>query len=165
MSSIALILHRARWQIAALRVRSALVRARLVLLRAYDPNQPRVPAGSQEGGRWTDGDSNFDPGFAPDGGRIVRVAEDGDRRYTVVLAEEEARGGHTLRRHVGRTDKEMLDRVRSSRQDVFFVVSYGLKRDGSFESIESANDFVNRTIELNKSIVDRVSSGKQRDAF
>ncbi|TXM67411.1 hypothetical protein FV226_21970 [Methylobacterium sp. WL12] len=34
-----------------------------------------------------------------------------------------------------------------------------MRRDGSFESIESANNFANQTIESNKEAVDRVASG------
>ncbi len=45
--------------LAALRMQWALVK----LARKYRADQPRVPAGSREGGQWTDG-----------GGGLVRVA-------------------------------------------------------------------------------------------
>ncbi|MEZ5842025.1 MAG: hypothetical protein R3D02_16900, partial [Hyphomicrobiales bacterium] len=38
------------WRFAALRVRIAASR----LLKAFDPNQPRVSAGNPDGGQWTD---------------------------------------------------------------------------------------------------------------
>jgi hypothetical protein len=37
-------------ELAALRMQRALV----ILARKYNPDQPRVPAGSSDGGRWTD---------------------------------------------------------------------------------------------------------------
>ncbi len=40
---------------AAIRVEVALLRLQLAWKR-YDPDQPRVPAGTREGGRWTDGE-------------------------------------------------------------------------------------------------------------
>ena len=50
-------LSRARVNLAALRHELALMRwARIILYRSYDPNQPRVPAGSSEGGRWAGSD-------------------------------------------------------------------------------------------------------------
>ncbi|WP_342149504.1 RNase A-like domain-containing protein [Methylorubrum sp. SB2] len=159
------ILQRARWHLAALSVRTALARTCLALLRAYDPNQPRVPAGSSEGGRWTDGDAGFDPGFAPDDAELVGIADDGDRRYTVVLSEDEGRGGgHTLRDHVGKTDAELMGRVQASRGWTPFHV-YGRQRHGSFASPEVANDLVNRALEQNADKVDLVLSGSEDGYF
>lgn len=37
-------------ELAALRMQRALV----ILARKYNPDQPRVPAGNPDGGRWTD---------------------------------------------------------------------------------------------------------------
>ena len=42
---------------AALRFQLALLRFNLIE-RKYRPDQPRIPAGSADGGRWTDGDSS-----------------------------------------------------------------------------------------------------------
>ena len=81
------------------------------LLR-YSPDQPRVPAGSPEGGQFTDGDTGS-PRDVGDG--RVRVAQnDAERRYKVNLSEEESRGGHTLRDHVGKNQTEVLNSVRNS---------------------------------------------------
>ena len=162
MSSRTIILERVRWHIAALRVRTALTRSRLAL-RAFNPAQPRVPAGNPDGGQWTDG-QNGGAHAQRDDGQVLRVSDEGGRRYTVVLAEEEARGGHTLREHVGKADEQMLERVRASRRRFPFV-TFGLRRDGSFESIESANNLVNRTLESNYSEVNLVADGKKPSAF
>ena len=157
-----MILSRARWSIDAARASVALLRLGLVL-RGYDPNQPRVPAGSSEGGEWTGGN----------GGNTVSLPSDVPSRYaqldaglprSIDLRDEEARGGHALREHVGKTDEQMLARVRASKR-IFPIVIYGLKRDGSFKSVESANDFVNRTLSQHASEVELVASGKEKKAF
>lgn len=160
-----IILQRARWHLAALSVRTALPRKRLALLQTYDPNQPRVPAGSREGGRWTDGDAGFDSGFAPDDAELVRIADDEDRRDTVVLSEDEGRGGgHTLRDHIGKTDAELMGRVLASRGSTLFHV-YGRQRHGFFASSEAANDFVSRALEKNSGKVDLMISGQKDGCF
>lgn len=58
-------------RIAGARVMIALYRIN-ALLRRFDPNQPRVPAGSSDGGQWTDGsgsapDTDFDETDQSDG--------------------------------------------------------------------------------------------------
>lgn len=45
------------------------------------------------------------------------------------------------------------------------IANGGIKRDGSFDSIESANDLVNQTIESNRTSVDRVASGADARKF
>jgi hypothetical protein len=45
---------RLRWLRAAAEVEKCAARIAHLLRAKYDPNQPRVPAGSSEGGRWTD---------------------------------------------------------------------------------------------------------------
>lgn len=80
------------------------------------------------------------------------------------MEEEETRGGHALREHVGKTAEQMLARVRASRFGTFSA-TYGLKRDGSFESRESANDLVNQTLKENFAEVDSVASGSVEEAF
>lgn len=162
MSSSATVLLRARWLIASYRVQVAFQRLRLSL-KAYHVDQPRVPAGNPNGGQWTDGDAG--DGYDPrDDAQLVLVSDNADRRHTVLLFEEEARGGHTLREHVGKTDGQMLARVEASKR-TFPIVTYGFKRDGSFESVAAANDFVNRTLEQHASKVNLVASGAEDDAF
>jgi hypothetical protein len=55
-----------RSNIASLQRQVAHIRARRSLERRHDPNQPRVPAGSPGGGRWSDGD----------GGSVARSRHD-----------------------------------------------------------------------------------------
>jgi len=43
---------------AGLQAEANLIRLRLALKAGFDPNQPRVPAGSPHGGQWTDGASS-----------------------------------------------------------------------------------------------------------
>ncbi|MCJ2082474.1 hypothetical protein [Methylobacterium sp. J-090] len=155
--SNATLLPQAKCLITACRVQVAFQRLRLSL-RAYHAEQPRVPAGNPNGGQWTDGDAGdgYDSGNE---GRLVHVSDEVNRRYTVLLSEEEARGGHTLRDHVGRTDEQIIFRIHSSKK-TFPVVTYGFRRDGSFQYSEIAKDFVNRTIERNAFEVDDVATGK-----
>lgn len=161
MPASATFLLRMRWQLAALRVEVAFLRVRL-FLRAYHPDQPRVPAGNPHGGQWTDGDAG-DGRPAGDDARIVPVGDRDDRRYRVDL-EEEKDQGHTLRDHVGKTDDAMMQRVLRERSRSL-LVSSGRKRDGSFSSREAANDFVNRTLQNNAATVDAVAEGKVLDSF
>jgi hypothetical protein len=96
---------------------------------------------------------------------IVKVAaDDTDRRYSVNLQEEEARGGHTLRDHVGKSDEELLATLKQRRYDSPSASVIG-KREGSFDSVANANDFVNRTLEQNRTTVDMVVNGKSDRDF
>lgn len=160
--SNATLLLQAKWLNRSCRVQVAFQRLRLSL-RAYHADQPRVPAGNPNGGQWTDGDAS-DGSVSGDDGQLVHVSDEVDRRYPVLLSEEEVRGGHTLRDHVGRTDEQMLFRVQSSKRK-FPVVTFGFRRDCSFESSDTANDFVNRTIARNSSEVDDAANGKEPEAF
>ncbi|MBI2713633.1 MAG: hypothetical protein HYX37_04165 [Rhizobiales bacterium] len=149
------------------------------------------PQGSSEGGRWTsegggagDGTSHQGTGDEPAAGsgrsdpRVLSDAtpynyykpgaqlaqNEPQKQYSVNLAEEERRGGHTLRDHVGKTDEELMAVMRTDRGDAG-IFGYVRQRQGSFESQESANDFVNRTLEQNKSLVDEVASGNKEKDF
>ncbi len=89
--------------------------ATLRLLRAlkrFNPQQPRVPAGSPNGGQWASGgngsgaiSSSGDAALTPVGYR------EESRRFKVDLQEEEARGGHAMREHVGKTEAELTGRL------------------------------------------------------
>ena len=48
-------LQRLRWHQAALRFEVTLLRCALALKAGYNPDEPRVPAGSPDGGQWTTG--------------------------------------------------------------------------------------------------------------
>jgi HK97 family phage portal protein len=113
-------------------------------------------------GRFTfgPGDDTGADSADPESPNLILVADDDkQRKYSVNLADEEARGGHTLRDHVGRTDEELLAEARRVRARIG-PFTLGLQK-GSFLTQESANDFVNRVLEDNKELVDAVASGKQ----
>ncbi|MCJ2073742.1 hypothetical protein MKK75_33960 [Methylobacterium sp. J-030] len=80
-------IRRTRWHLAALKVELKLLRLNLIV-RAYNPGQPRVPAGQPDGGQWTSEDNRDDPG-AGDDARIFFVSDQNDRQYNVLLEEEE----------------------------------------------------------------------------
>lgn len=123
--------------------------ALVLALRAFTVSQPRVPAGNPDGGRWV-----------AEGGDIVLVAQnEPPRQYAVDLAEEERRGGHAILRHVGRSDEDMLNEVRQDRVRGL-VESYSRKVEGTFLSVETANDLVNRTLEADSATVDLVAAGR-----
>ncbi|GAB1716639.1 MAG: hypothetical protein NTAFB05_16810 [Nitrobacter sp.] len=140
------------------------------LQRKFNPDQPRVPAGNPDGGQWTDGGGGInDPRVlsdaTPDGIRpYEQYAQNLPDKRPVDLREEEARGGHALRKHVGKTDEELLASTTIDRGDSG-IYRYARKADGSFDSVESANDFVNRTLEQNRDQVEAVASGQSADSF
>jgi hypothetical protein len=173
-------------------MKAALARRRLEEAK-YSPSQPRVPAGNPRGGQWSNrneggagsGGDGAEAGSSSDGSggggvdasdmssgtdsesfsdSIVKIAaDDSDRRYSVDLREEEVHG-HTLADHVGKSDLEIEAEFKRRGYDAPFV-SFVPMRLGSFESVESANDLVNRTLERNKATVDMVASGELQDAF
>ena len=123
----------------------------------YSPDQPRVPAGNPDGGQWTGGGGGS-------GGDVV-VGDSGDdglsdraKKYSVNLVEEDARGGHAFRDHVGKSDAELIGVVQNSVIRGTFVSLYK-DAQGSFLSSEAANDFTNRVLRMNTLRVDAVASG------
>jgi hypothetical protein len=99
---------------------------------------------------------------------IVKVAaDDSERRYSVNLQEEEARGGHTLRDHVGKTDDYLIglmnaDYERSTSGNL--EITRFRDAEGSFATPEQANDYVNQLLKLERDKVDQVATGaKDRD--
>jgi HK97 family phage portal protein len=106
--------------------------------------------------------------FAPGGPRIrdgQRVAQlDGPQQYSVSLQDEEARGGHTISRHVAKTNEELLETLRAARIRGLFV-TISMKAHSTFESLEAANDFTNQLLKENKATVDLVATGKIADAW
>ena len=135
-----------RAEIFAKKLALAAFRLWLTGLKAgFDPNQPRVPIGLPDGGQWTDGDGPFG-------------------RPPLDLHEEEFRGGHTLAVHVGKTPAWLKTRIlRSIRRGL--ILSGGLKRAGSFPSVEAANKLVRATLARNPATVKQVASGKVISAF
>jgi hypothetical protein len=146
----------------------------------YNPAQSR-----DELGRWADAGGGASTGVSDDGaprGPILsdaspdplrpgaQYAEAASKRYSVNLEADEApRGiGHTLREHVGKSDAELIRKLDEDwqrfRTGRFEITEY-LPAQGSFSSRESASDFVNRTLEDNKETVDRVASGRAKEAM
>jgi hypothetical protein len=120
-------------------------------------DQPRVPAGQPGGGQW------LGEGGGGDAGRLHLVQDDGQRQYSVNLAEEEVDGGHTIRDHVAKTDEHLLNEVRRVRLRLGIFI-FGHRQEGSFLSQEAANDFVNQVLQHNQALVDQVARGELRAA-
>lgn len=108
-----MIRHQMYRRIEAMHIEIALLRVDLAL-RAFNPSQPRVPAGRSDGGQWTSGD---DTSVSADDNdvRIYRVSDEDGSSYNVDLRVEEGRGGHTVGRHVGKSDDELFNRVDKTR--------------------------------------------------
>lgn len=140
---------RLKSDIAWLRCLQALRRwVRLAGKAGFSPDQPR-----DDHGRWTDT------------GAETRLAQaEGPQRYSVVLLEEETRGGHAIRTHVGKSDAELLAILRAMRVDTP-LVSVVKDAHGSFASLEVANDLVNRVLESYASTVDLVAAGALDEAW
>lgn len=179
LAAIGATLARLRMQAAALRFETKLRRLSRALDRRYSPNQPRVPAGSPGGGQWTSGGggsgavSDVSPvqvalntvaNVVSDATATLLVGERDPGRYAVDLEAEEGYS-HAIRDHVGKSDEELLNVLRKD------YIKFGIRgigvidyhpAEGSFDSRESANDFVNRTLEANRDLVDLVASGKEK---
>jgi hypothetical protein len=111
------------------------------------PDEPRTDAGNRS-------DSI---------GKIA--ADDSERRYSVDLREEEARGGHTLRDHVGKTDDYLIgvmnsDYKRSTSGNL--EITEFRDAEGSFATPEQANDYVNQLLKLERDKVDQVATGMEK---
>ncbi len=130
----------------------ALIRLGMALERwldhAFNPNQPRVPAGSPDGGQWTDGDA----------AGIIPVA-DNDRP-----SEDRYLNQHIMDRHVGKSELELIARMERDTRHTLLGTRY-MYRNGSFASKETARDFIRRTIEMFPETVSQVANGVIPDAF
>ena len=97
---------------------------------------------------------------------VVKIAaDDSERRYSVDLREEEARGGHTLRDHVGKTDAYLIglmnaDYERSTSGNL--EITRFRDAEGSFATREQANDHVNQLLKLERDKVDQVATGMEK---
>ena len=131
----------------------------------FNPNQARVPLGNPDGGRWTGGGGGSHGERIAVGGSLTQVALETDPRNDAVdLLEEEGRGGHAIRDHVGKSPNALLAIVRGDRGS-FGIFSYARKREGSFPSVAAATRLVNSTLAQNSARVARVASGVEPDAF
>jgi Bacterial CdiA-CT RNAse A domain len=99
---------------------------------------------------------------AHDDSAEVQVAQANDwRNLPVNLVEEEAPNGigHTIAKHVAQSEAELIAQFPADSYRGWFV-DVRRKREGSFDSIENANDLVNQTLRANSHQVDLVASGK-----
>ncbi|MBU3887459.1 phage portal protein [Methylosinus sp. KRF6] len=129
----------------------------------YSRDQPRVSAGSPEGGQWTSGDGsggdlaqvalNTIAGVVSDAGGLVTQIAD-----SIDLRDEEANGGHAISEHVGKSDEYLIRRLQSMRFQLGLIDL--APRVGSFPSLDAAQKLVNSTIAQNQEIVDLVASGE-----
>jgi len=149
------------------------------VLRKYRPDQARAPAGTSDGGEWVDegggGGSRVGTSVASGVGapardgrskeEFVRVAqaEEPDKGPVNLREEDDRLGGHTTTRHVAQPDDELLAIVRRDRI-VGLTVTVARKRQGSFLTIEDANNFVNRVLEDNAGTVREVAKGEKYEA-
>ena len=114
----------------------------------FNPNQPRVPRGNPDGGQWTQ----------------VGVPED-----EVLVAQnapplpEQILNRHILSEHVAKTDEELIARIAGEQFPGLFV-HWGMYRNGTFTSTESARDFILRTLKANPDEVLLVSTGTETEA-
>ena len=104
-------------------------------------------------GRFTTADG------AGGGGRSGGLQLVSDTGRSVDLVDEENRGGHTIKKHVGKSEAFLLNRVRTEvyRIGMFTV---GLEAAGTFTSLEAANKLVGSTLADNQEIVAKVASGE-----
>jgi hypothetical protein len=155
---------------AAVRVEVASLRLQLAWKR-YDPDQPRVPAGSSDGGQWTDGDGGL--GDGPWGARWLdqepelrptpATLDGRENRYKISIYAEAARGGHTIRRHVNKSDRELVQRLEEERAEHEGKIVFRF-RNGTFFSMEEARELTERTLHENQLIVEEVRSGRRMAA-
>ena len=85
------------------------------------------------------------------------VQLEGDAQYKVNLKEEEARGGHALRDHVGKSYNVLMSQSGAIDSTVKNTVQIN---EGTFGSDREAEDFTNMALKANKNIVDRVVNEK-----
>ncbi len=140
------------------------------LLAKYSPDQPRVPAGNSDGGQWTSGGEGEGGSAASDDessdSEITLVSQDDDSSYRVDLLEEEERGGHAIKEHIGKSDSYLKARVE---REALAIVERGDSFEGlgvgSFSSVASATKLINSTLSQNRDIVNQVATGNQPKAF
>jgi hypothetical protein len=157
-------LQQMRSDLAALNVELRLCKL-IYLLRKFSADQPRVPAGSPQGGQWTSGGGGgggADGGAEADGDAQIELIQ-GDRLqgYPVDLREDDRLGGHTIDGHVGKSEAYLKTEVQ---ERAWEKVERGedIKglRVGSFTSLDSATKLVNSTLSQNRESVDRVARGE-----
>ena len=85
------------------------------------------------------------------------VQLEGDAQYKVNMEEEEARGGHALRDHIGKSYNVLMSQ--SGAMDATIKNTIRIN-EGTFGSDQEAEDYTNMALRANKNIVDRVVNEK-----
>lgn len=80
------------------------------------------------------------------------------------LAEHEARGGHTIALHVGKSEAFLIGMVTVPQARALFYTVYRW-RHGSFSSLAAAERLTNANLSRNADIVNAVATGQLEDAF
>ena len=125
--------------------------------------------------RWDDPPAGGHPGeahncrcyaepIAPAPQSVVVLADFDDSVPLQDLLEHEARGGHTIAQHVGRSDDFLLRSVTTPRASSPFLSLYRY-RHGSFPSLEAARKLTNSNLANNAAVVEGVVSGRKKRAF
>ncbi|MGQ2918433.1 MULTISPECIES: hypothetical protein [Rhizobium/Agrobacterium group] len=122
----------------------------------FNPDQPRIPAGDPRGGEWTAINHSGSQDEVPSSEKNTPKVD--------LRKEENYRGAHTLRYHVGKTDMEILLRMGPPAR-WWMPRPFVMYRNGSFDSYGDADYFVNKTIARNIETVRLVSSGILQQAF
>jgi hypothetical protein len=104
---------------------------------------------------WIGSDAN---GAAPSVVRAAQALPPASRSPLVDLTDHEARGGHAIREHVGKSESYLLARTNTSVR-ISPLYSVQVRRAGSFPSLAAANKLVSATIAQHAGIVGSVSSG------
>jgi hypothetical protein len=127
-----------------------------------------IGAGSSEtDGLFNIGGTGTDSANSSDGVLKVVAADESGQRYSVDLEEEDARGGHGKSKHVGKTDSELIDVLNGDylrRQSGNLEITEFREAEGSFASLEQANELVSQALKRNTDEVDKVAAGKIKGA-
>jgi len=129
---------------------------RQVLRKAnFNPDQPRVPAGDPDGGKWTDGGGGF--GDAGESARVYRVNDEFGQYYVDLGALEGYRGAHTISSHVLPSKAELLVAM-GSEASRWLPISGAERRQGKFGSYPDALRYVNETLQASIETVEAVKA-------
>lgn len=121
------------------------------LFLKYNPSQARVPAGQTGGGQWMNGS----------GASFTPVSE--KLQKPVSLLAEEAKGGHTLARHVGKSDAYLTDRVKNDKVKIGMFEYQGAAKS-TYPDQATAEKYVNRVLDdpYNAKRIADVARGKNK---
>lgn len=140
--------------IAALRFQIATLRAELLSIkRNFDPDQPRAPAGLPNGGQWPKIPNAGNPSARSPNRQRIAQATDRFGNPLIDLHREEAKGGHTISRHVGKSREWLVNRIVQN-QATLVPFTVGIYRAGSFSSLEAATKLIRSTIAQNRSLIE-----------